>query len=61
MSVKLLLPRSGQSVFDLDQQAVTTNKEILRNRIDRDFGPGAWASITPNEKALLWSTGRTFE
>jgi hypothetical protein len=36
-------------------------KEVLRNRIDRDFGPGSWNRITPEEKALLWSTGRTFE
>ena len=38
-----------------------SQKEILRNRIDRDFGPGAWASITPKNKSLLWSTGRTYE
>jgi hypothetical protein len=38
-----------------------SQKEILRNRIDRDFGAGAWAGITPKEKALLWSTGHTFE
>jgi hypothetical protein len=38
-----------------------SQKEILRNRIDRDFGPGSWESITPKEKALLWSTGRTYE
>ena len=35
-------------------------KDILRNRIDRDFGAGTWDSIPPKNKALLWSTGRTF-
>jgi hypothetical protein len=38
-----------------------SQKEILRNRIDWDFGTGTWDSLTPKEKALLWSTGRTFE
>jgi hypothetical protein len=38
-----------------------SQKEILRNRIDRDFGSGAWANIPPKNKALLWSTGRTYE
>ena len=36
-------------------------KEILRNRIDRDFGAGSWASIPSKNKTLLWSTGRTYE
>jgi DMSO/TMAO reductase YedYZ molybdopterin-dependent catalytic subunit len=38
-----------------------SQKEILRNRIDRDFGVGTWNSIAPKEKALLWSTRRTYE
>ncbi len=38
-----------------------SQKEILRNRIDRDFGPGTWGNIPPKNKALLWSTGRTYE
>jgi|GEM_PF-2630730 hypothetical protein len=38
-----------------------SQKEILRNRIDRDFGPGTWDSIPPKNKALLWSTGHTYE
>ncbi len=38
-----------------------SQKEILRSRIDRDFGAGSWNSIPPKNKALLWSTGRTYE
>jgi hypothetical protein len=34
-------------------------KEILRSRIDHDFGAGTWDSIPPKNKTLLWSTGRT--
>jgi hypothetical protein len=38
-----------------------SQKEILRNQIDRNFGFGTWDSIPPKNKALLWSTGRTYE
>ncbi len=38
-----------------------SQREILRNRIDVDFGAGTWDNIPPKNKALLWSTGRTYE
>jgi hypothetical protein len=38
-----------------------SQREILRNRIDVDFGAGTWGSIPPKNRALLWSTGRTSE